>query len=97
MEEKLQMTIFKHLFKELWLQSNNCQESIDNMWFSISEISKFSNKSRIEILKYLNILIDKNLIEIEQKEPLLYRFTEKGKQFRNEKDFELLIKTSPNS
>ena len=43
-------------------------------------------------MKYFNVLIEENLIEITQKEPLQYSFTEKGKQFKNERDIESLLK-----
>ena len=92
MKENVQLVIFKHLFRELWLQSNNCQESIFNIWFLISEVTKLANKSSKEIMKYFNVLIEENLIEITQKEPLQYSFTEKGKQFKNERDIESLLK-----
>ena len=49
--------LFKRLLKELWLQSDDCTEPIEHIWFSIQEVSKSTGYKREEIKKYANSLI----------------------------------------
>lgn len=82
----------KRLFKELWLQSDNCTEPIEHIWFSINEVAKSTNNSSDEIKRYLNLLIEKKIIEFVSSEPLLHKFTEYGKGIKTESDMEKTIK-----
>jgi len=82
----------KRLFEELWLQSDNCVDPIENMWFSIQEVAKSTSNSREEIRKYFNLLIQKEFIRNISKEPLLFEFTDRGKRIKTNLDIEELIK-----
>ncbi len=86
--DNLDIKILNRLFKELWLQSNNCKEPIENMWFSISEVSKSTEKSRNEVRKHLEFLIKNNILKIVSENPILYSFTESGKEIKTESDIE---------
>lgn len=90
--EKLCFKTMKTLFKQLWLQSNNCTEPIQNMGFQILEVSKMTYNSKKEIIKYLNLLIDKKYIIRISDEPLLYEFTESGKKIKTDSEIEKIIK-----
>lgn len=90
--DKLIFETTKRLFEELWFQSNDCTRPIENMWFSIQEVAKSTGNSREEIRRYLSILIEKGLIRITSKEPLLYEFTEDGKRVKNDLDIEEVTK-----
>lgn len=87
----------KRLFKELWLQSDNCTESIEHIWFSINEVAKSTNNSSDEIKRYLNLLIDKNIVVLVSWKPLLHKFTEYGKGIKSDSDIEKIIKTLPDN
>ncbi|CAL2059229.1 hypothetical protein [Tenacibaculum sp. 190524A05c] len=91
-ERTFQSKILKRLFKELWLQSDDCSKPIENMWFSIQEVAKCTGNKRKEIRKYLNLLIDNNYIELMSKESLLYEFTKKGKAIKTNLEIESIIK-----
>jgi len=82
----------KRLLQELWLQSNNCTEPIEHMWFPIQEVAKSTSNSRKEIRKYLNFLIDKEFIRNISNDPLLYEFTEKGKELREDSEIEIVMR-----
>ncbi len=82
----------KRLFKELWLQSDNCTEPIEHIWFSINEVAKSTNNSSDEIKRYLNLLIEKDIVELVSWKPLLHKFTESGKGIKSESDIEKIIK-----
>lgn len=86
--DNLDIKILNRLFKELWLQSNNCKEPIENMWFSISEVSKSTGKSRNEVRKHLEFLIKNNIIGIVSETPMLYSFTVSGEEIKTESDIE---------
>jgi len=90
--DKLRFKTMKTLLKLLWLQSNNCSEPIKNMGFQIFEVSKMTYNSKKEILRYLNLLIDKNYIIRISEEPLLYEFTETGKKIETDSEIEEIIK-----
>lgn len=91
---QMRFKTMKSLFNMLWLQSNNCSEEIQNMGYLISEVSKMTSNSKNEVIKYLNLLLDKNYIENISKEPLLYQFTEKGKKIKTDSEIEEIIKNS---
>lgn len=90
--DKLRFKTMKTLFEQLWLQSNNCSEPIQNMGFQIFEVSKMTYNSKKEIMRYLNLLIDKNYINRISDEPLLYEFTESGKKIKADSEIEKTIK-----
>ncbi len=90
--DKLRLKTMKTLFKQLWLQSNNCSEPIENMGFQIFEVSKMTYNSKKEILRYLKLLIDKNYIIRISEEPLLYEFTETGNKIETDSEIEEIIK-----
>ncbi|WP_234424350.1 hypothetical protein [Aquimarina sp. Aq107] len=52
-QKTFELRILKRLLKELWLQSDDCTEPIENMWFSIQEVAKSTGNTRKEIKKYL--------------------------------------------
>jgi len=91
-ERTFELKILKRLLKELWLQSDDCSEPIENMWFSIQEVAKSTGNKRKEIRKHLNLLIDNKYIEIKSEEPLLFEFTEKGKAIKTDSEIEKIIK-----
>ncbi len=91
-ERTFELKILKRLLKELWLQSDDCSEPIENMWFSIQEVAKSTGNKRKEIRKYLNLLIDNKYIEIKSEEPLLFEFTEIGKAIKTDSEIEKVIK-----
>ncbi|WP_271768101.1 hypothetical protein [Aquimarina algiphila] len=91
-ERIFELKILKRLLKELWLQSDDCSEPIENMWFSIQEVAKSTGNKRKEIRKHLNLLIDDKYIEITSEEPLLFEFTEKGKAIKTDLEIEKIIK-----
>lgn len=84
--------ILKRLLEELWLHSNNCKEPIRNMWFSIQETAKSNGVSRKEVKKHLNLLMEKNYIKITSEQPLLFEFTETGKEIKADLEIEKIIK-----
>ncbi|MFY7669495.1 hypothetical protein ACOSP6_00270 [Tenacibaculum sp. MEBiC06402] len=84
----LDIKILNRLFKELWLQSNDGKETIENMWFSISEVSKSTGKSRNDVKKHLEFLIEINILKTVSKNPMRYSFTESGKEIKTESDIE---------
>ena len=55
-EQKFELKILIRLLKEIWLQSDDCTEQIQNIWFSIQEVSKYTGYKREEIRKYLNLI-----------------------------------------
>lgn len=87
-----QFKILKRLFKELWLHSNDCKEPIENIWFSIQETAKSNGVSRKEVRKCFNILVDNNYIKKTSEEPLLFEFTEIGKEIKTDLEIEKIIK-----
>lgn len=89
---KLRFKTMKILFQELWLQSNNCSKPIKHIWFPIQEIAKSTNNSRAEIRRYLDLLVDKNYIKRISNQPLLFEFTENGKEIKTDLDIEKIIK-----
>ena len=95
--EKMRLKTMKRLFQELWLQSNNCTEPIENISFSVFEVAKSTTNSKEEIRRYLNLLIDKNYIKKTSDKPLIYEFTEIGKEIKTDLDIEKIIKTLPNT
>ena len=84
--------ILKRLLEELWLQSNECSEPIENMWFSIQEVAKSTGKKRKEIRKYLYMLVDNNYLNFVSNEPLIFEFTVSGKEVKTDLDIESIIK-----
>ncbi|SED59523.1 hypothetical protein SAMN04487765_0453 [Tenacibaculum sp. MAR_2010_89] len=58
------------------------------MWFSISEVSKSTGKSRNEVRKHLEFLIKNNIIGIVSETPMLYSFTVSGEEIKTESDIE---------
>lgn len=90
--DELRLKTMKILFKQLWLQSNNCSKSIENIGFQIFEVSKMTYNSKKEILRYLNLLIEKGYIRRISEEPLLYEFTETGKKIKTDSEIEEIIK-----
>ncbi len=90
---RLRLETMKRLFQDLWMHSENCTEPIENIWYSIGEVAKSTNESREEIrTRYLNFLIEKGIVELVSREPLLHRFTEIGKKIKTESDIENIIK-----
>jgi hypothetical protein len=96
-QQTFQLIIIKKLLKELWLQSNDCTESIEHIWYSIQEVAKSTGNTRKEIRKYLALLADNKYIEMTSKEPLLYEFTQKGKVIKSDFEIEKVIKTLGNN
>lgn len=90
--DKLRFKTMKTLFKQLWLQSNNCSEPIENMGFQVFEVSKMTYNSKKEIMRYLNLLVEKDYIKRISDEPLLYEFTESGKGIKTDSEIESVIK-----
>ncbi len=91
-QKTFELRILKRLLKELWLQSDNCTEPIESMWFSIQEVAKSTGNTRKEIRKYLYLLVDNNYLELKSEEPLLFEFTEKGKKIKTDLEIEKIIK-----
>jgi hypothetical protein len=89
--DKLRLRTMKSLFRQLWLQSNNCTQPIQNMGIQISEVSKMTYSSSNEILRYLNLFIEKKIIIRISDEPLLYEFTESGKKINTDSEIEEII------
>ena len=90
---RLRLEIMKILFQELWLHSDNCVKPIEHIWFSIGEVAKSTNESREEIrTRYLNFLMERDIVELVSRKPLKHRFTELGKKIKTESDIENLIK-----
>jgi predicted transcriptional regulator len=89
---RMRLRTMKRLLEELWLQSNDCSEPIKNMWFPIQEVAKSTSNSREEIRRYLNLLVDKGIIIRTSDEPLLYEFTEIGKELKADSEIEKIIK-----
>lgn len=87
-----QFKVLKRLLKELWLRSNECNEPIENIWFSVQETAKSNGVTRKEVRKYLNILIDNSCIKITSQEPLLFEFTEIGKKIKSDSEIKKFIK-----
>uniref|UniRef100_UPI001ED97349 hypothetical protein n=1 Tax=Flavobacterium sp. UGB4466 TaxID=2730889 RepID=UPI001ED97349 len=92
--DQLRSKTMKSLFEMLWLQSNNCTEQIQNMGNLIFEVSKMTNNSKKEVVRYLNLLMEKSYIENISTEPLLYQFTLKGKNIKTDSEIEELIKNA---
>jgi hypothetical protein len=90
--DKLLLKTMKVLFNQLWLQSNNCFEPIQNIGFQIFEVSKITYNSKKEVSRYFNILVEKNHIKKISDEPLLYQFTESGKKIKTDSEIENIIK-----
>ena len=81
----------KTLLNQLWFQSNDCSEQIENMGIQISEVSKFTGKPNKEIIVYLNYLTEKKYIRNISMKPLLYEFTDLGKELKSDSDIKHLI------
>ncbi|WP_103068136.1 hypothetical protein [Aquimarina sediminis] len=77
-QRKFDPAVMKRLLDELWLQSDNGSTSIDHIWFSISEVSKSTNKKRKEVQEYLDFLVNNKYLEMISEDPLLYSFTKDG-------------------
>lgn len=90
--DKLSLKTMKTLFEQLWLQSDNCSEPIENMGLHIFEVSKMTYNSKKEIIRYLNLLIEKNYVTRISDKPLLYEFTESGKKIKTNSEIEQMIK-----
>ena len=90
--DKLRFKTMKTFFEQLWLQSNNCTEPIQNMGFQVFEVSKMTYNSKKEIMRYLNLLVEKNYIIKTSDKPLLYEFTESGKKIKADSEIEKIIK-----
>ena len=93
MNKHLDLAIMKRLFKELWLQSKDCSEPIEHIWFLLNEVAKSTVNSSKEIHRYLTFLVKNSYIENISSEPLLYAFTESGKCIKTDSDIEKIIKT----
>jgi flagellar biosynthesis regulator FlbT len=91
MNEAFDINVLKRLFRELWLQSNNCTQPISSIWFSVNEVARCSQKTSLEIKNYLNFLIENKVIQNISKEPLLHEFTAFGKKIKTELDIEQLL------
>jgi hypothetical protein len=89
--ENFKIDILKRLFEELWLQSNNCKQPIENISISIYEVSKSTNVPKKEIFQYLFFLLEESIIESIQSDRLLYKFTERGAFIRTKNDVENFI------
>lgn len=89
--DKLRFKTMKTLFKQLWLASNECKEPIENIGIHIFEVCKMTSNSRSEIMRYLNLLIEKNYIIKISDEPYLYKFTESGKKIKTDSEIEDII------
>jgi hypothetical protein len=61
------------------------------MGIQISEVSKMTYNSSNEILRYLNLLIEKKIIIRISEKPLLYEFTERGKKINTDYEIEEII------
>tara|TARA_B100000508_G_scaffold92244_1_gene72006 strand:- start:1712 stop:2197 length:486 start_codon:yes stop_codon:yes gene_type:complete len=88
---KLKLKILKTLLKELRVQTSDYSEPIENMWFTIQEVAKFTSNTREEITGYLNLLVEKGIIKKTSEEPLLYEFSEKGKELNNDFEIEKIL------
>ena len=83
--------IMYSLLKQLWLQSDNCTLPIKNIAFQLMEVGKSTNQTRKEVWDYLQLLIEQEYIECISKEPLLYKFTDKGKLVKTSEDINAII------
>ncbi|AXP81588.1 hypothetical protein CJ739_2515 [Mariniflexile rhizosphaerae] len=90
--EKFRLKTMKRLFQELWLQSTNSSEPIQCMSILLHEVAKSTTNSKEEIRRYLNLLISKKYINRISDKPLLYEFTESGKEIKTDLDIEKIIK-----
>lgn len=81
----------KSLLKQLWFQSNNCADRIENMGIQVSEVSKSTGKPNKEIIIYLNFLTVNRYINRISNEPLLYEFTDLGRKIKSDSDIGKLI------
>ncbi len=91
-EQTYELRTLKRLLKELWLQSNDCTQYIENMWFSIQEVAKSTGNSTKEVRRHLNMLVDNKYICMTSEKSLLYEFTEKGKEIKTDLAIEKIIK-----
>ena len=89
---KLSLSIRKTLLKELRTQSSNCTVPIEHMWFTIQEVAKSTSNTKEEIMRYLNLLVDKGIIKKTSEEPLLYEFSDKVKELKNDFEIEKILK-----
>ncbi len=88
---KYEFYIMKSLFKQLWLQSNNCELLIESMGYNLMEIAKCTGQTRNIIKIYFDYLIDQGYIENISITPLIYKFTDKGKQIKSLNDIEKIV------
>lgn len=89
---RLRLKTMRRLLEELWLQSNNCTEPIKHIWYPIQEVAKSTSNSREEVRRYLNLLVENQIIKKTSDEPLLFEFTENGKEFNKDSEIEEIIK-----
>ena len=85
--------IMMRLFEELWMESRNCSEEIEHIGMVLFEVSKSTGQPKKTIRFYFNFLVNNQLIELISTNPLLYLFTEKGREIRTNEDIEKILKT----
>ncbi len=60
------------------------------MGYNLMEVGKFTCQSKDIIRHYLDYLIDQGILELVSENPLLYQFTDKGRQIKSMDDIEKL-------
>lgn len=83
--------LMQKLLEQLWFQSDNCLSPIEHAWFPIQETAKITGTKRQKVMECFNKLIEANIIERISDEPLLFQFTDKGKQVKKGSDVEKYI------
>jgi hypothetical protein len=83
--------VLQKLLEQLWFQSDNCVAPIENAWFLIQETSKITGTKRQVVRQYFDKLIELKLIQKISDEPLLFQFTEIGKQIKSSSDVEKYV------
>jgi|GEM_PF-2996851 len=89
---KFKIETMLRLFKELWLSSDNCRLPIENMSIRIKEVAHSTNNYKDDVRKYLLKLIDNNYLIMTSKEPLIFEFSETGKEIKSESDIKRIFK-----
>jgi hypothetical protein len=95
---KLKPETMMALVSLLRLESKDAIEPIHNMGSIIFEAATVTKNSKKEIIKYYNVLLEKKIIENISKKPLLYQFTEVGKNLKTDLQIqEILENKLPNN
>lgn len=96
MEPKSEEEVFYCIFKQLWVSSKYGAKEIEHLWFTTQEISKSTNVKREQIKNHINDLISSGILNIKSHDPLIYKFSEKGKLIKKKVDINNLRKSFHN-